>query len=278
MDKRSRNVTVIAIVLTIVISSFTFAGYCDSLIYAFEDTAKSRQTEINNEIMPSHHFIQALTIYGNTYFRNSSADENVEFYDSLLYNPDLDIYTLDSIGGTIYEKKAGNLTGLGSIPESGIERENLNLALNFNAFFDTVAADIPDIACIYYTSENHFANIYPWIASNQFLYSEKLNNAMYYTMVSPENNPLRVDRWTPVYLDPGGTELIVSLASPIYDDDTFMGVVSIDFTTKRLNELLDCEYEAFLFDESDSVLATNRVLKIDKEIPKLQKIDQKPGQ
>jgi len=239
------------------------------LIQKLTNTGKLEQTALNNAIMPCSNFMEALTIYGNNFFERGSMDKNVEFYSLLKYNSDLNNYTLDAVGGTDDEPIAGNITGLGSIPESDLSKLEMNLALNYNEFFSRFYNKLPDIAWLYYTSENNFINMYPWISSKDFMFTEDIKNMEFFTSANPQNNPLRKALWTHAYVDAAGKGLMVSLSSPIYNKDTFMGVVSLDLTTNKLSEILNCEYDGYLIDDTNSVIATSRDIKFDKEVPKL---------
>jgi len=98
--------------------------------------------------------------------------------------------------------------------------------------------------------------MYPWVSSEEFSYSDGLKKVPFYTVAIPENNLTRDAVWTPVYLDEAGKGLMVTLSSPIYDGDTFMGVVSADLTNSKLSTLLECPYESYLVDSTNSVIAT----------------------
>ena len=265
--KNVKSFIYLIIFITIIVG--TFIGSYDYLIQKFENTANSKEFALDNEIISSTNFIQSLTIYGDDFFEHSTIENNIEFYDLLKYNPNLDIYTLDAIGGTKHEKIAGNLTGLGMIPDNGIKKIDLNLALNYNKFFSKFYYRLHDIAWIYYTSENNFISQYPWVPSKEFKFSESIKNMDFYTSATPQNNPLRNAVWSPVYLDAAGKGLMVTLSSPIYNKDTFMGVVSLDLTTSRLSEVLKCEYDGYLIDNTNSVIASNHDVNTDKEIFKI---------
>jgi C4-dicarboxylate-specific signal transduction histidine kinase len=65
---------------------------------------------------------------------------------------------------------------------------------------------------------------------------------------------------------------MVTLSSPIYDKDEFKGVVSVDFTTNKLKELINSEYETFLLDDQDSIITANRELELKNKTIKLSDI------
>ena len=164
--KKSRKI--ISIVIGIIACILMFLASYYYFIRDFEDTGNSLQTKINDQIRPSRNFQDALTIYGNNYFKRDSNGDESELLSLLESSADMAGYNLDAIGGRALEKSAGNLTGLGSLPASGAARENLNLALSYNDFFAFFYERFPDSAWIYYTGENQFVNMYPWVSSNEF--------------------------------------------------------------------------------------------------------------
>jgi len=247
--------------VVLILIAVSYAINFNSILGEFRNTCILKQTDLNNAIMPSVNIIKALTIYGNNYFDISGSDDNSELYSLIRYDSASNSYNLDAAGGTEYEKKTGSLTGLGNIPESGIVRQELDMALNMNDFFSAFYNKYPEITWLYYTSDHDFILEYPWTPSSVFSYSEKLKTVAFYTAAIPFNDPSRTAVWTPVYQDESGKGLMVTLSSPIYNGDTFMGVVSLDLTTKKLGELMGGAFQGYLVDDSFSVVAANRNIK-----------------
>ena len=239
-----------------------------SLIQDFESEARSQEAQISRHIDLSSSFIDLLTIYGNNYFKQAQSNDSM-LYSYLKYNSNLNTYNLDAIVGTEFQKTNGNLTGIGQIPESGPYRDEINLALQYNEYYNSLYNKLPDVGWLYYTSENNFINMYPWVSSNEFKFTEQLKNTEFYSYVTAPQNPSRKALWTPVYLDQADKGLMVSLSSPIFNQDIFMGVVSLDLTNTQLSDMIASKYEIYLIDDTDSIIATSINLKFDKEIIKL---------
>lgn len=259
---------IILIFLVIVVVIITFYSQYNSLLKDIESTAKSKEAQINRHIDLSKGFVDLMTIYGNDFFKYDKISDS-DLYSLLIYDSSLNNFNLDSAGGTKYEKIVGNLTGAGSIPISGVNRDEVNLALQFNQLFSSVYKRIPDVAWIYYTSENKFINLFPWVSSKDFSFEETLNSEVFYTTVDPLNNPLRESKWTPVYLDHAGKGLMVTLSSPIYAGNTFKGVVSLDLTNDQLSAMIDSDYDIYIIDETDTVIANSHNIKDETEVSKL---------
>lgn len=246
-------ILILLITLSLIIS---FISQYHSLINTFKDTATLTEKRLNEHIHINNNFIEDMALYGNSFFEQGGGKDS-ELIHLLTYNPASTSYNLDTIRGTNYEKVVGNLTGTGRIPDSGIDRDEINLALRYNKFFHNHYGKYPEVAWLYYTSEHNFINVYPWVPSKEFAFSEQLKTRDSHKMAEPKNNPLRKSVWTSAYVDLAGKGLMVTLSAPIYNKDTFKGIVSLDLTNRQLTNIIASKYEGYLFDKTDTILATN---------------------
>ncbi|MDD3269079.1 MAG: diguanylate cyclase [Syntrophomonadaceae bacterium] len=258
----------IMIILIFFVVVFSFSSKYDSLIKDFESTAISKEVRLREHVQVSSNLIKGIAITGNILLEQEGSIES-ELYRYLRYVPVKASYNLDAVVGTQYEKRVGNLTGMGPIPDSGMNKDEINLALQCNKIFNSFYEKFPDVAWLYYTSENGFINMYPWIASKDFSYSDKLKTVPFYTIANPQNNPLRKSVWSPVYLDEAGKGLMITLSEPIYCKDTFKGVISLDLTNAQLSKIITSEYESYLIDDTDTVLANSRHSISDHQVMKI---------
>lgn len=255
---------IITIFLVLVVIIITFYNQFAALTKDIAITVKEKESRINRHIDLSKGFIDLISIYGNDFFEHGTV-QDADLYSMLTYDSATNTYNLDSIGGTKYEKTAGNLTGMGTIPASGVNRDEMNLALYFNQQFSSLYSKLPDVAWLYYTSKNNFINIYPWVASKNFAFQEVLKTEKFFEYVKPQNDPLRESVWTPVYLDHAGKGLMVTLSSPIYVKDEFMGAVSLDLTNQQISDIIKSDYEIYIMDDTDSIIATSTNYVFDKD-------------
>lgn len=263
---RLKKIALIVLVTVFVIAAF-LTQY-NNLMEEFEMTAKEKEAQVKRYIELSRGFIDLVTIYGNEYFEFKNA-KDTNLYEQLQYDSSSNTYNLDAIEGTKYQGLSGNLSGVGKIPDEGTLRQEINLALHLNKEFCSIYNKVPEVAWVYYTSTNNFINIYPWVSSQDFSFSGALQAEKFFTYVQPENDPLRRALWTPVYLDHAGKGLMVTLSSPIYDGDTFMGAVSLDFTNNQLSKIISSPYETYIVDNTDSVMATTRDITFAADVIKL---------
>lgn len=144
-------------------------------------------------------------------------------------------YGLDNIPSPYSIADAGNLTGQGDLAALFPELKNeIEMAFNLNSDFKSTLKSVPNAAWVYYTSKNKFINIYPWIPSSGFKFTDKLYKKEFYTLGIPAANPDKTIFWTSVYLDEAGKGVMVTAAKPVYNQDEFLGTVAIDFTLDEL--------------------------------------------
>lgn len=227
-----------------------------SQLSAFESTAKSKEASVNEYIEISGSFMDLMTVYGNSYLKKGGSF-NHALSSYIQYDSNLNSYHMDAIAGSQFEKNTGNLTGTGAIPNYGLAKSELNLALDYSKYFSDFYKRVPEVTWIYYTSQNNFIYMYPWVASGKFSYNINLKEKEFYTYAQPQNNPARDMVWTPVYMDAAGKGLMVTLSSPVYQNDTFAGVLSLDLTTQKLGEMISSKYHSYLVDTQDSIIATS---------------------
>jgi diguanylate cyclase (GGDEF)-like protein/PAS domain S-box-containing protein len=252
----SKRINPIVIVFAVGVFLITFYLLFESQIAGFRGTAAAKGDLIKEHVIVSINTVEGLATYGELYFDHGEARDS-ELVSSLRYDPQRNVYHLDSIGGTDLQKSTGNLTGSGPIPEGGAERDNINLALRYNDFFSRYYEHFPDIAWLYYTGEQGFINMYPWTSSKEFRYTDELKSVEFYKVGTPENDPSRSIVWTPVYLDAAGKGLMVTLSAPVYRGDDFQGVVSLDLTNSWLSNQIASRYDSYLIDDTCTVLATS---------------------
>ncbi len=254
------------IILLIFISNLiTYQNKYDSLIKDFKNNAISKEAILNRHIDLISGYADIISIFGNGIYQSTEAS-NSRFLDFVQYNSKENYFHTDVIGGTIMEKAEGNLTGIGRIPTDITVRDDLNLAIHFNKVFNKLYQKLPDIKWMSYISENNFINRYPFIYSKDFRYTDDLKKQIFYTKAAPEENYTQKSVWTPVYLNQDKTELIVTYSTPIYHRKQFMGVVTIDFSNFRFNEMIDSNYESCLVDENDFIIASGHKKALGKEV------------
>jgi hypothetical protein len=263
LENTKKSIFLVIIFISIAVM---YLGNYSIIIRDFENSAHGMEVQINRYLELSRTFIDLMTTYGNEYFVQNK-DIDSELYDLIEYDNKNDRFNLDAIYGSKYENAVGNLTGNGRIPEKGINRDEMNLALKYNDFFNDFFTRLEGVVWLYYISDNDFINIYPWISSNSFQYSDSLKEKEYYRMVVPQNNPQRRAIWTSEHLDEAGKGSIVTLASPIYNNGSFMGAIALDIKTDYLSKIIESDiHYSYLVDMRNSILASSTNIESGRQI------------
>jgi anti-anti-sigma factor len=129
------------------------------------------------------------------------------------------------------------------------------------SLFPAILQQDQDIVAIYYVGSTDFSRYYPVINLGEAIgadYITTLNQI--FVLADPINNPQRASVWTPPYLDPAGQGLLVTSSTPVYEGDTFRGVISIDLSLTRLITRLESikmtpNSYAFLVDADGKLIA-----------------------
>lgn len=222
------------------------------------------------------------TMAENSLFYIKKFDHTSFFFHLIKDTPDKKSFYLDPKDLGSHKEAIGNLSGLGSIGALSKEhKDELNMALFLNTFFEVALKNIRGAMWASYISKNNFQNLYPWISLDSATLSLEFQNNISLQKASPEQNPDRLNFWTPAYQEEiaEGGRLVITNSSPVYDGDQFLGVVSIDFSLSELNRVLD-QFQSstgtlFLINKGYQVLAmsgidSSQLLK--EKVPQLEEL------
>jgi diguanylate cyclase (GGDEF)-like protein len=192
--------------------------------------------------------------------------------------PDKNIYGADGFEASksdIPLPKA-SLTGSGSFPIDNIETDReINAALSLNLSISSNISSNPDFVWSYYTSKRNFIYIWPKVHIKDFYFSNTLYEKPFWLVATPENNPARKTVISDVYNDEYGQGLMFTISSPVYWQDEFRGVCSLDLGLKELRESLSVgflEGSSLLVDEDGHLVASLENFKIGEILDKYQNI------
>ena len=106
---------------------------------------------------------------------------------------------------------------------------------NAGTFLREIRDGLPHAAWIYYQDVTNTAAQFPYIDQITAI-TPDFDWSTYHTYVSvcPENNPERRIQWTSPTIDYAGEGLIISVSIPVYLNDRFTGLWSIDLPLKSL--------------------------------------------
>ncbi len=143
---------------------------------------------------------------------------------------------------------------------------------NSGAYLKEILARLPDAAWMYYQDVTNTAIQFPYIDQITAI-TPDFDWSGYHTYVSvaPENNPGREIRWTSPTIDYAGEGLILSASVPVYLQERFTGLWSIDLPMDSLykKSIFDTAMEGqinFIIDRTGRLVAHPWVeARIDKE-------------
>lgn len=138
--------------------------------------------------------------------------------------------------------------------------------LNASAYLDFIAPGFlkahPEIVAVYYISERGYTTYYPNISLAENVPANfNPKEQIFYSIVTPQNDPDHTAKWTAPYQDPAGKGLIVTISIPIYSSvGTFKGVMSADIQLSKIsNAIANIKLGetgfSFLVDNSGHILA-----------------------
>ena len=151
------------------------------------------------------------------------------------------------------------------IPSTVNFTDALARELNVTAYLDFsvpfVIENNPQILGIYYTNINGVITHYPNNGFGRDLpHDYNGTEQPAFQAVVPEQNPERQQRWS--YLRQGSDEegLIVSISTPVYNEDDFVGVITADFKLDKIVEDINAikvgsSGYAFLIDRNSHIIS-----------------------
>ncbi len=158
---------------------------------------------------------------------------------------------------SLTEIVSGNLRGKGTLEGlSQQTRNELNMALSLNPFFENALKGNRGTVWVYYASLQGFQNVYP--AADGF------------SSIPPPQE--KRNTWTPIH-DRKEQGLVVTNSSPVSEGEKQMGTVSLDLSLTELdrvmNRIQDLEGRLYLINKDHQVLATKGVHSRKDGIPTL---------
>ena len=95
--------------------------------------------------------------------------------------------------------------------------------------------DIPSVVALFYTDPAGLTRYVPPIDLHELvLPTFPVTRQIFFTIAAPAANPQRITQWTPPYVDPAGNGLLITVSTPVYEDNTFRGVIGADVSLEQL--------------------------------------------
>ncbi len=137
----------------------------------------------------------------------------------------------------------GDLTGEGELPAEGtLQWREMEAALVLTPLFEQIRQHDVQQPWLYYTSASGFMYVYPYsqldinhpVKGNGVLFYREILQDPFFNMATPAMNPERKLIWTPVYQDLAGQGDMITVSQPVFFQQQFVGVLSIDISLPQL--------------------------------------------
>jgi signal transduction histidine kinase/CheY-like chemotaxis protein len=124
---------------------------------------------------------------------------------------------------------------------------------NIGPYLAEICQGLPDTAWMYYQDITNTSVQFPYIDQITAI-TPGFDWRTYHTFLSvmPENNPRGIIQWTNPTIDYAGEGLIVSVSIPVYLEEKFIGLWSIDLPMASLHQ--DLVFDTFLKDQVNFIL------------------------
>ena len=191
-----------------------------------------------NEILLRENSIEILHS-SSLSFLDKKSSLNVNVHNYLKSYPEKSGYIMTPLPG-YGPTDSGSLTGQGPIPTAdSLSFQEIAMAVSLSPIFKALILKDPDTPWVYYTSLSGFIYLYPQVETDEFFFTERLFEKDFIEGALPENNPDRKIFWSPLYLDEAGKGLMTTVSKPVYQNDKYLGSVSIDIHIDKLKRILD---------------------------------------
>lgn len=110
----------------------------------------------------------------------------------------------------------------------------------------------------YFISKEQFIRISPADWALQISSQHDFNQDLFYSIATPEQNPARQPRWTPLYYDNIWKKWMTSLIIPVYVNDEFIGVTGTDFILDDILAMLPRQEgrHSMIFDSQGHIISS----------------------
>ncbi|MBI9010838.1 MAG: diguanylate cyclase [Clostridiales bacterium] len=258
-DIRSKTSNLNIVILFFSVLMLVYLGYKDmGRIYRdnlneIEVKLKDTSNNINNVMDYS---IKSLNLLEQVLRDNHAfSSEYIELFNSFEYNSKTNQYYYP-----VDDKVS--ISGLGN-PEnlSDSLKSDLITAMLLTPYFEITKINLPSIQWIYFVSNQNFINLYPPVEAKDYLFVSSTLEEDFYSLTLPDINPTRSLVTTNIYTDQVGAGLMVTLSKPVYNKNTYLGALSLDYTLTQLEDIIKSnalDYTMFiLVNDSQEVVAYN---------------------
>lgn len=161
---------------------------------------------------------------------------------AISYYPQYAVFGLEPNPARPSTVRNATLTGSGRFENVDISTQiEVSAALTLDSTFRTAMTSLPELKWVYYTSKNGFIFVAPSVGVDGFQFSYDLYRKEFWTSAAPEGNLARSSVISDVYEDAAGKGLMITYSEPIWVNDNFYGVASLDIGLDTMQKILGDE-------------------------------------
>jgi diguanylate cyclase (GGDEF)-like protein len=185
---------------------------------------------------------------------------------AISYYPQYAVYGLEPNPTRTTAVRNATLTGSGRFENVDILTQiEVSAALTLDSIFRTALTNLPELKWVYYTSVNGFIFVAPSVGVDGFQFNNDLYKKEFWISAAPKQNPARMMVISDVYEDAAGKGLMVTCSEPVWLDNTFYGIVSLDIGLDTMQAILgngvQIPGQSQIVDETGKLVATLNTFK-----------------
>ena len=164
--------------------------------------------------------------------------------NEITYYPQYSVYGLEPSQAQLATVRNATLTGSGRFENVDISTQTeVSAAFTLDSTFRAAMNNFPELKWVYYTSANGFIFVAPSVGVDNFQFSYDLYNKEFWLSAAPQGNPARSSVISDVYDDAAGKGLMITCSEPVWVNDIFYGVVSLDIGLDTMQAILGNEVQ-----------------------------------
>lgn len=147
----------------------------------------------------------------------------------------------DDGGAAVYYSTVDRHQSDGSITPITKEQEMLLISLaTLDPLLKSMVNNSSLIVHQYFANNETMVRVFPYLNTLKTVNKNMRSpDRSYYFRADEKHNPERNTIWSDVYLDALGSGWMTTISSPVYQNNKFMGVTSVDVTVNNFIELID---------------------------------------
>jgi len=158
---------------------------------------------------------------------------------AITYYPQYAVYGLEPDPARTMSVRNATLTGSGRFDNVDTSTQvEVSAALTLDSTFRTAMTNLPELKWVYYTSTNGFIFVAPSVGVEGFQFRHDLYKKEFWLSAAPQQNPAKTMVISDVYEDAAGKGLMITCSEPVWLNNTFYGVVSLDIGLDTMRAIL----------------------------------------